>query len=229
MEIPLDSEKRATPRKLSPLLVAFLVLAMLLGLLSLWRGLWSATSDFDTLGARWQVAQWRQGTGLAQNPDVWRTTRDTLQSALAVSPQDPQLYDDLGFLYADRAMAFGSAESGSLIHQYQQQLLAEAIANYRTATTLRPTFPYSWVYLALSKSLRGEQDAEMWSAFDKALKFGRSEPAVQQTLVRIAFSLWPQVSAERKMAIVAMVDSAHTKPQLQQMAEQAGIELSAKP
>lgn len=195
--------------------------------LSLWYGGAAALSDANTLQARWLVGEWRDGKGPAFTPALWLQARDTLRHALQTTPGNPQLHDDLGFLHASRAQAMGTMEGGSAAQHYQNQLLDEAIASYRTSTTLRPTFPYSWAYLALAKQLRGQIDDELWLAFDRALQYGHAEPGVQRALAQVAFAHWPTLSQARQAGIANMVDTAQAqiKTNLEAMAAQQQIVL----
>jgi tetratricopeptide (TPR) repeat protein len=180
--------------------------------LSLWHGTQAARSDASALHARWVVNEWRDGKGPTYTPQLWQETLADLQAALQTAPGNAQLFDDIGFLYAAR------------------QQYPEAIANYRAATTLRPTFPYSWAYLALAKHLQGQQDAEFWRAFDKALQYGTNEAGVQPTLGQIAFAQWPALGADRQRHITQMVTTAQaaSKTRLLAMAAQNGITLASQ-
>jgi hypothetical protein len=187
-------------------------LALVVALLSLWFGGMAAWGDAKALSARWLVAEWREGRGPAFSPDVWVQTRDQLRSAVQTTPDNPQLYDDLGYLHAARAQAMGVTEPGSIVQGYQLKLLDEAIVQYRTAAQLRPTFPYSWAYLAMAKELRGQPDDEMWLAFDKAMHFGATESAIRTVLAQIAFAHWKPLTPERKAAIQRMLADTPLEP-----------------
>lgn len=193
--------------------------------LSLWHGGRIAWSDADTLPARWTIAEWRNGRGPAPTPALWTQTRDELRSALQITPDNPQLHDDLGYLYATRAQAMGWPEIGSQEESLRQSLLTEAIASYRAATGLRPTFPYSWTYLALAKHLQGRQDAEFWLAFDKALRYGSSEAGVQPTLAQLAFAQGNSLGPQRQRLISAMLVNSHgaARKQLADLIRKNGI------
>lgn len=195
--------------------------------LSLWYAGSAAWSDASALQARWLVNAWRDGSGPVFSPTLWREARDDLQAALQTAPGNAQLFDDLGFLYAARAQGLGSPAAGSAELVLQQSLLADAIASYRAAASLRPTFPYSWAYLALAKQLRGERDAEFWLAFDKALHYGHAEAGVQPALAQVAFADWPALGAERQSRITRMVATAPEAPRkrLLALAAQSGVTL----
>ena len=118
------------------------------------------------------------------------------------------MLDDLGFLHAARAQGLGTPTTGGTEHALQQNLLTDAILYYRAAVSLRPTFPYSLAYLAFSKHLRGERDAEFWLVFDKALHYGHTEAGVQPALAQIAFADWSEIGNKRQGQIISMVQAA---------------------
>lgn len=219
-----------TPLRRIGLAMAATALASLAAL-SIWHGGSAALADANALHARWVVGEWRDGRGPAFTPELWLQTRDDLRQALQMTPGNAQLFDDLGFLHAARARGMGQPEPESAAWVYQQSLLGDAIASYRAASTLRPTFPYSWAYLALAKHLKGEQNSEFWHAFDKALQYGHNEAGVQPALAQIAFAQWPALSADRQRLIDRMVATAApaAHKQLLQMATQNGVALSLPP
>jgi hypothetical protein len=172
------------------------------GALSAYHLLPVAASDFRLLKARWLVNEWRQGNGSIPTTAAWGQVRDTLERELASTPDSPTLLDDLGFLYASRAQTL--SEIPALI-ELQQALLADAVNYYRAASNVRPGFPYTWAYLALAKHLLNQHDAELWDAFDTAMKHGRNEFGVQPVLAEIAFANWATLSPERRQTVIAMV------------------------
>jgi hypothetical protein len=188
-------------------------LALLLALMgaSLFQSVRVGWADANSLGARWLVSEWRESRGPGFTPERWQQARDVLTSTLSITPDNPQLYDDLGFLHASRAQLLGYGEPGSPLRIYQEKLLEESIVHYRQATVLRPTFPFSWAYLAMAKDLRGQDDAELWLAFDKALRFGYTESAVRIVLTHIACAHWDELSPQRKQGIIHMVEVAPLK------------------
>ena len=208
-------------------LALILIFVTVFAALSLWHGSSAAWADASALHARSIVDNWRDGNGAAFTPQLWQDTHDDLQAALRTTPGNPQLLDDLGFLYAARAQGFGTPDPGSQALQMQQQLLANAAVSYRAATDLRPTFPYSWAYLALVKHLQGQRDTEFWVAFDKAVQYGTNEAGVQPALGQIAFAQWSSLGPDRQRRIEHMVNTAQaaSKARLLIMAEQNGVTL----
>lgn len=190
-----------------PIALAIALLA-LLAIPSLWFGLRAAWTDASIMQTRWLVSQWREGTGPVKTPQLWQQTRSSLQDASQSAPDNPQLLDDLGYLDASRALALGVPAAGTDDFTLRQNLLASAITHYRSATRLRPTYPYSWAYLALAKHFAGENDAELWQSFDKALRHGQAEAGVQPVLAQLAFAHWGALGDQRQRLVIAMVATA---------------------
>ena len=191
-----------------------LLAALLLGFaaLSLWHGLRIAWSDANSLPARWTLSQWRDGQSKPPPLALWIQTRDDLLRAAQLTPDNPQLQEDLAYWYASRAQAMGWPKMGSEEEALRQSLLKDAIDNYRVASVLRPTFPYSWTYIALAKHLQGNQDAEFWHAFDKALQYGIYEAGVQPTLAQLAFAQGNSLNPQRQQLILTMFTSSQGVP-----------------
>lgn len=227
---PLGSRSEA-PKSIRPSsLVTWLVALILLTTSSLWFVLQAAWFDASTLSARTTVNGWRDGSGPRMTSETWIKTRDKLKYALGEGSGNAQLYDDLGYLYAARSQSIGVIPINGPAYQIQQSLMDLAIQHYRTACELRPTFPYSWTYLALAKNFRKQHDDEFWSAFDKALQFGRNEAALQGALGEMAFPLWSVMGSQRQELIVMMVTTAkkELRNHLLDTAIQAGVQLIIK-
>jgi hypothetical protein len=207
-----------------PLACAFLALfAMLAGR----QAFNAALADADTLHARWLVAQWRANTGPMPSHALWQQAQLDLRAARERTPGNAQILDDLGYLYAGLAIGMGSPEFATPEHDLQQNLLRETLNSYRQATSLRPTFPYTWAYLAQSKQLLGQADAEMWQAFDKAVRYGRNEPGVQMAIAHVAFAHWATLDRQRKTTVSSMIEAARPEPRkaLHQLAADNGVVL----
>ena len=179
------------------LLTAFAVL----GLASLYQLLPAAIADFGSLRARQEIERLRAG-GKPPPLAAWTTLRDDLQWAAGWSPGNPRWYDDLGYLYVLRARATGTMPE---LDALRRDLYLEAAGHYRTAARLRPLFPYGWANLALARHYAGEGGAEMWHAFDQAMRYGRHEIGVERMLAELAYARWAELTPERVAAVQAMV------------------------
>jgi hypothetical protein len=211
----------------SSTLVVWMMGLMLLAVTSLWFVLQAAWIDASTLSARTTVNGWRDGSGPRMTSETWIKTRDKLKYALGEGSGNAQLYDDLGYLYAARSQSIGVVPINGPAYQIQQSLMDLAIQHYRTACELRPTFPYSWTYLALAKNFREQHDDEFWIAFDNALQFGRNEAALQGAIGEMAFALWSVMGTQRQQIVIVMVTTAkeELRNRLFDAATQAGVQL----
>ncbi len=160
---------------------------------SLWTG-WSGVRagwlDFQFMKPRAVIDSWR--TGAPPNMKMWGKTLEELKQLQASNPQDPQIAESLGYIYALQAMR--SRE----IPELKQTLLAEAIPHFRAATRLRPMSPYAWSNLALALHEMDTPTDEMWAAFDRAMLYGQREIAVQKQLAELAFARWDSVGEVRQ-------------------------------
>lgn len=221
-----DTPPRATPLQRALLAGLVLLLAGLAGA-SLYFGGRAAWSGAQAIPARWLVTEWRAGEGPAATPERWEQALQELRAALQTGPESAELHSDIAFLHAERAVALGTPPENAEDLVYQQALLDQAITHYRAATALRPTFPYAWAYLALALHYRGQTDAPMWAAFDKALAFGVNEGGVQQALATVAFAHWNALGRERQQLVTGMVAASHSnvRPLLLELAQSFGVDL----
>lgn len=190
-----------------PMAWLLLGLGLLVAAVSAYHGGRAALADVITLKARWQIGQWRDGEGLPPEVTKWREARDDLQQALALTPDNPQLYDDLGFLYALRAYR------ALAVPDLAQPLLRQALDYYRQASLLRPMSPHTWANIALARHYLNDASPELWRAFDLAMAYGGNEPAVQTSLAEIGLARWQTLAEERKAALRAAY--ARSLPPLQ--------------
>jgi hypothetical protein len=75
--------------------------------------------------------------------------------------------------------------------------------------------------------MQGEQDNELWLAFDKGMQYGSRDVSVQPLLALIAFAQWVDLTVERQARVAAMVASASAlvRSDLLDLAAQSGVTL----
>lgn len=184
---------------------------------ALWVAGHAAVTDVQLMQVRWQIGQWRNGSAPLPNIVDWGTARNTLSGALATAPDDPQIHESLGYLYAIRA------QSAAKLPALFQPLMRQAQDSYRNAARLRPMSGATWANVALASHLlapvssapaqpsqpnQQNQQALLWDAFDRALLYGQREPSVQRTTAEIGFARWAQLSPVRRSQLLAMVAGA---------------------
>jgi hypothetical protein len=73
-----------------------------------------------------------------------------------------------------------------------------AHARFRQALLLRPTSPFLWANLALSKLYLDEIDDALRTALKQADALGPWEPGVQQTILFVGLAAWPDLDPETR-------------------------------
>lgn len=219
---------RGGTRQAAPWGLALLcaVLAVL-GAASVWHIVPYAWSDAITLSARSQINGWQDAKPPRINLNEWGQARVRLEEGVAIAPNHAHLRSELGYVYAIRAQTLGRLPEDHPLYSLQMGLLDLAIEQYRVACALRPTFPYTWTQLAVAKHLRGQDDPELWAAFDKALQYGFADATLQPSLADIALSRWAALGVQRQQTVAAMISQAKPeyKPKLLHMVELAGVSL----
>jgi len=137
----------------------------------------------------WGSTRWRNDLrmllqGRAQpSEEQWRRTVDELREALRLAPRDPNLWEDLGLAYEAGARNFVRAGGWNVYTEF-------ALIHYRQAALLRPTWPYTWIRVALMKYQLNQLDDEFGRALASAMRLGPWEPGVQLIASQIGLALW---------------------------------------
>lgn len=187
--------------------VATAVLAGCAG--ALWVVVPTVRADLLTLKTRWHIDQWSTGKAPPPGAAAWGNAVNAIGDALALTPADPLLHENLGYLYASRAQALAAASAPQATTQsYMQQ----ALESYQHSAALRPMSGTTWANVALAAHwLARAQPASqavpsaLWPAFDKALAYGQREPQVQALLADIGFARWAELTEPRQAAMRSML------------------------
>lgn len=184
----------------------FLSLILMAALAASWIAIRALAADVLTMQARWQVVQWQRTPGTIPAAADLGRVRNQLVAGLAWTPGDPQLLENLGYIYGLRAVR------AARLPELQRPMLDEAIANFRQALNRRPMSPYTWVNLATALEMRDGTSAELWFAFDRAWLYGQREGGVQIRLLQIALRHWStELGVERQNHIRHMVSESRGK------------------
>lgn len=82
----------------------------------------------------------------------------------------------------------------------------DARARLRQALLLRPTSPFLWANLALTKLYLDEIDDELKTALRHADELGPWEPVVQQTTLFVGLAAWPDLDSGMRQALARSVE-----------------------
>ena len=168
----------------------------------------ATSADLAVMQTRWQIDQWASGKAPQPGIVAWGKARNAVAGALQTTPNDPNLHENLAYLYASRAQVSAS------VPDLARDLLQQALLSYQRAAQLRPMSGPTWANIA--QALHGlypdgtaDELAPMWLAFDKAMAYGQREPSVQLALTHIGLARWAQLTAERQQALRAMIELAN--------------------
>jgi hypothetical protein len=82
----------------------------------------------------------------------------------------------------------------------------DARVRFRQALRQRPTSPFLWSNLALTKLYLNEIDGELLTALRQADALGPWEPTVQQTVLFVGLAVWQDLDPERRQALGRTVE-----------------------
>ena len=162
-------------------------------------------SNFYTQSAQLEIERWSASGQKFRGDEGARVTQYLTQS-LDYSPHNPWALEVLGALQL-RGMG--------ALRDPQLAVAAARNANtsFRAALAQRPTSPFTWANLALTKLYLDEQDDELFHALTRAEELGPWEPEVQQTLVFAGLTVWNRLNAAQQQAVTrAMQRGAQRNP-----------------
>lgn len=81
----------------------------------------------------------------------------------------------------------------------------DAHARFRHALLQRPTSPFLWANLALTKLYLNETDEELFAALRQANELGPWEPTVQQTILFVGLARWQDLDPELRRTMLQTI------------------------
>ena len=150
----------------------------------LWESQRVVRADFLSMRASRQVAEWVSGAVPPPSTQDWQQAQAALQAALAITPENAALHEQLADLHAVAGRRDWKDETLRAAH------FRAAVAVYRMALERRPTDPRTWASLAAAYQGMGETGEPMRKAWDRALELGPNESHVQPMLLEIALATW---------------------------------------
>ena len=114
--------------------------------------------------------------------------------SLGYAPDNPWAQEGLGALDLARMRLTTNPQEASAFAR-------EARAKFRLALRQRPTSPFLWANLALSKLYLDELDAEFLAALRNADELGRWEPTPQQAVLFAGLAAWERLDSGLRHAV----------------------------
>ena len=119
--------------------------------------------------------------------------------SLAYFPANPWALEALGRLDLARMRV-------SKVPQEALAFAQDARKQFRDALRQRPTSPFLWANLALSKLYLDELDSEFFAALRYANELGPWEPSTQQVVLFAALAAWHRLDAGQRESVVRLVE-----------------------
>ncbi|MBE0618970.1 MAG: hypothetical protein IH605_00080 [Burkholderiales bacterium] len=96
-----------------------------------------------------------------------------------------------------------------------------ASVRFRQALLQRPTSPFLWANLALTKLYLNEIDEELLTALRHADELGPWEPTVQQTVLFVGLAAWPDLDPGLRQALAQTIErgALHDAQKMYQIAK----------
>ena len=145
-------------------------------------------ADWSSMRWRHEIAGWAERRA-SPPPEHLQEAITTLIDALALTPDDPTLIEHLGLAHELRAIGSPPGSDSRRLN------LAQALIYFRKAAALRPTSPYTWANILLTKYRLGQVDDEFFGAMRHALDFGPWEPAVQLIVADTGLGAWDRLDS----------------------------------
>ncbi len=145
-------------------------------------------ADWRSMRWRHEIASWTERRAVF-TPERQQQAITTLIDALELTPDDPTLIEQMGILHDLRATGYPAGSESRRLN------LAQALIYFRNAVGLRPTSPYTWANIVLTKYQLGQFDEEFSAAMRHALDFGPWEPAVQLIVADTGLGAWEKLDS----------------------------------
>lgn len=154
-------------------------------------GLFVQTAQFEA--DRWTSAS--RTPGVAEISRIAKYFADSLEYAA----DNPWALEGLGALDLARMRASG-------IPREALAAARDAHTRFRLALAQRPSSPFLWAKLALTKLYLDEIDSELQAALRHADELGPWEPSVQQTILFVGLAAWQELDPGLRQALARTVE-----------------------
>lgn len=148
--------------------------------------------------AQAEADRWTPTSRAPSMAEIRRTTKYFTES-LEYTPDNPWALEGAGALELARMRA-------SRIPRQAHAAARDARARFRQALLQRPTSPFLWANLALTKLYLDEIDDELRTALRHADELGPWEPSAQQTTLFVGLAVWRDLDRALQQALAQSVE-----------------------
>jgi tetratricopeptide (TPR) repeat protein len=170
--------------------MALLVAALPVAGWVFWEAHRTFHADVASAAARARVSTWASGVESPRTAQEWDDAHAALQTALGLTPDDPDLHERLGDLHGV------AGRRDWALKDLRRQHFGRAAEAYRQALALRPGEPATWAMLASTYQVLGTDRARVQEAWAKARALGPLEAHLQPILLQIVLADWAGAAPE---------------------------------
>ena len=156
------------------------------------------TARFLASMAQFEFERWTSANPPVDIREVNRVEK-YLSDSLQYASANPWALEMIGALDLARMRA-------SRIPREALAAARDARARFREALLQRPTAPFLWANLALSKLYLDEIDDELFTALRHAGELGPWEPTIQQMTLFVGLAVWPQLDPGLRQGLVRTIE-----------------------
>jgi hypothetical protein len=148
--------------------------------------------------AQGEIDRW---TSAARKPDraEIRHAADHFSESLGYASGSPWALEGLGALDLARMRVSANPREALAVTR-------SAHVRFRQALLQRPTSPFLWANLALTKLYLNEIDDELLTALRHADELGPWEPGAQQTVLFVGLAVWRELDPGLQQALVRTIE-----------------------
>ncbi len=148
--------------------------------------------------AQGELDRWNPASRPPRPAEV-RLAEKYFLDSLGYASDDPWAHEGLGTLDLARMRASGIPREALTFTQ-------DARVRFRQALLQRPTSPFLWANLALTKLYLNQIDGELFSALRQAEALGPWEPTVQQTTLFVGLAVWRDLDPDLRLALAQTIE-----------------------
>lgn len=173
----------------------YFVTAPLLIVFCLWAFAWGAADAAFFRAKGWAEAWDNLSAQAAADGEVfrpsdadWAEAKATGRLAAMLSPWNPEYQETLAHIYAFKDNDLQAGDPAA------RESRLQALSYFQESAQLRPTWPYVYAEMALTKYQMGEMDAEFDRSLATAARLGPWEPDIMAVIANIGMSSWDKLS-----------------------------------
>jgi len=174
-------------------------LILILGCLA-WKAGKEGISNYYVEAAHQEIGRWAT-PGQRFRGDEWARVNQYLSESLRYSPNNAWSLEEMGAFQLRRMRAATDPVLATA-------LARSANADFHLALIERPTSPFTWANLALSKLYLDELDDELFAALRHADELGPWEPEIQQSVLFVGLAVWHKLGTAQRAELVRTLERA---------------------